>query len=1136
MLNFVDYLKVKNTEFNNYQLIYPLFNYTQIWIDFSSIKCKKRSFLLSNLILKEYDFKNIDESDFKRSLNMTTFSESEKFNDKDYDKYKYEMFLEHPDISKHISIDKTNMDKSIDIIYNFTMFKKDNEFNEMIGNLTNYNIDNIYFGHLFSKVECEFCFTDMNCRSSFSNIFYISTEFPKNNGNSTDSDKNNTDVKKPENNNSTDKKLENNNSTDITSFVEKIKNDLEIKLKINQPINNDIIKKFMDLFESNNSSINISSFKDFKNTSSYEEKNKILNNAIENLDKIMPENKEKKNEIIKASIIINSMISESCENNTKNDMCILNKQKIQNKILNSLNKTFDCQKLENKLLEKSSNSSFDIDEFFNLVLSIYFSSNNKDSFDKNNIESINFINDCIVKLSPFIIDKFENFTNKNFTKFFATELILLTTNMFSNMAKISSNYNDKESSNLTNNYNEKNNNSLIVKELNLEIKSLIEKNAISFMKLKTKLDENIYKELETENIYYHSMKCKKIYLKLKLFKIFLVNSIYKEKRIQKNARKIFDNKENNMFEKLKKIKRLRYINQIYETIEINEFDFKLKIILPMKYLIEEYNKEITSYGIIFYNKYPLMPSNPKNFTEKVISLKVFDSNFNEIKVKNLNKPIQIYFTKPLHLIDLKECIFFDNEYKTFRNNGCISKDYGNILQCDCNHLTDFSLAKFHPEIVFEDIINLITDTLIIKDFGLFKKLNSDNAYLFWILGVIIIIYFICMRITYVKDMKDGDKIYLYEIEEEYTLFSTKIVVDNMNKMKKISDENCQKRKVNAMKFVQFKIEAMIEENKISNGEIKENNNELKEEIENNNSNNKLNNSENPLEIINVKKNSRLCWLDKIKRKSDYKNFKSPKDNNDKEDINIDNKKLNKVKEIKRKTFIDSMIEMSFINQNQEEKNSTINSSSNDDNEIINQNIKVDENNIMILDQTLKHEEFLISVFQNNDHEINSEIKKYFQFKESRLPSKSDKSNKLNKLDKEKNSSFSFDGEKDLNNEFLKNVDDKNIIVTNNIYSDKSLDAGNEEVEEKTFEVSLKFYKFFKYFYTFWFIFKNQYRLICLFISHDSLFSKVNFLTICFSKMIATLGIGTMLSLSDVNNDNINSKVNIFFYNYFLFLK
>ncbi len=74
-----------------------------------------------------------------------------------------------------------------------------------------------------------------------------------------------------------------------------------------------------------------------------------------------------------------------------------------------------------------------------------------------------------------------------------------------------------------------------------------------------------------------------------------------------------------------KEKLMRYLssNNKYEVVKIDDFDISMRIHIPFEYLKNEYNKNISSYGLILYNKYPLMSPNNRNFSEKVISLRMF---------------------------------------------------------------------------------------------------------------------------------------------------------------------------------------------------------------------------------------------------------------------------------------------------------------------------------------------------------------------------------------------------------------------------------------------------------------------------------------------------------------------------------
>ena len=86
-------------------------------------------------------------------------------------------------------------------------------------------------------------------------------------------------------------------------------------------------------------------------------------------------------------------------------------------------------------------------------------------------------------------------------------------------------------------------------------------------------------------------------------------------------------------------------------------DVKMSIFLPVDYLTNEFNKEIVQYGAIIYDKYPLLPSNTKNFSNSVLSLKMYDKLKRQIDVSGLKKPIKILIKKSKP--DLKYCVFMD---------------------------------------------------------------------------------------------------------------------------------------------------------------------------------------------------------------------------------------------------------------------------------------------------------------------------------------------------------------------------------------------------------------------------------------------------------------------------------------------
>jgi len=94
-------------------------------------------------------------------------------------------------------------------------------------------------------------------------------------------------------------------------------------------------------------------------------------------------------------------------------------------------------------------------------------------------------------------------------------------------------------------------------------------------------------------------------------------------------------------------------------IPINWGGVDMTIFLPGSYLTTEFNKDISSYGAIVYNNYPLLPNNTQNISSNIISVRLFDDLKNSLNISNLQTPIKILIkkTKP----DMKYCVFMDTK-------------------------------------------------------------------------------------------------------------------------------------------------------------------------------------------------------------------------------------------------------------------------------------------------------------------------------------------------------------------------------------------------------------------------------------------------------------------------------------------
>jgi len=231
--------------------------------------------------------------------------------------------------------------------------------------------------------------------------------------------------------------------------------------------------------------------------------------------------------------------------------------------------------------------------------------------------------------------------------------------------------------------------------------------------------------------------------------------------------------------------------------------------LPLEYLLTKYNKDIYSYGIIQYFKYPLLSPENKNFSENVVSIKLYDEKINTLKINNLKIPVEIIIKKPNE--SFKECLFIDPKTYLWNDGGCKSIDLGDYLQCSCIHLTDFSISKFNPVKILEDVFNLLSDAWIINDFNTFENLNWDNAVAIYIYSGILFIYFIGLHFTIKYDKNDSFDNYVYEVDKvdtDNSCCSKDYIIESIKEIKKYTkdQENAVIKK--NLKYFEWKLEKL----------------------------------------------------------------------------------------------------------------------------------------------------------------------------------------------------------------------------------------------------------------------------------------------------------------------------------------
>ena len=256
----------------------------------------------------------------------------------------------------------------------------------------------------------------------------------------------------------------------------------------------------------------------------------------------------------------------------------------------------------------------------------------------------------------------------------------------------------------------------------------------------------------------------------------------------------------------------RILSENYEILRITEKNLEMRIHLPIDYLINTYNTNISNYGIIQYFNYPLLSPGNKNFSENVISINLYNSNFENQKIEKLKVPIEIFIKKPHS--SFNNCLFIDPESYKWNDKGCISKDLGDILQCTCDHLTDFSIAKYNPLKVIEDMLNVLSDAWIINEFNSFSNLNFRNAIAIYIFFTILFIYFIGLFFAIKYDKTDEYDAFTFEVERFSGCCSTAETLENIKEVKQVADEAEEERLKISLKYLEarldkYKIDSII---------------------------------------------------------------------------------------------------------------------------------------------------------------------------------------------------------------------------------------------------------------------------------------------------------------------------------------
>lgn len=636
---------------------------------------------------------------------------------------------------------------------------------------------------------------------------------------------------------------------------------------------------------------------------------------------------------------------------------------------------------------------------------------------------------------------------------------------------------------------------------------------------------------------------------------------------------------------------------------MNEFGLDVKILFPLNYLKNEYNSNITSYSFIFYNKYPLSSPNSTNFNEKVMSIKLLDHNFEEIPILNITTPIEIFIKRSPKMMHFKKCVFFDEELTNWNMNGCVTQEIGEYIVCSCNHLTDFSLSKYNPVSLVKDIFKVINDAMIINDFTIFTKLNFKNSKMLYVFLILIFVYIYALKAAIKRDLRDENDPYVFQIDEEPKFCSKDEILKKIEFLKEMVDGHEEKRKVNALKILQFKLESSLSEKReiiIDNGKViekKENEDEdFKEQSDNNQKSNEplkednfenyedniISNNENILQKKKFKLNFLKGLINKVFTKKEYELKKQASISlEDNKEINFDDSNSKNIypHEIELQT-IEKYGNTYSNNSKSNPENNTIDSAEIEEKKnnqsIIDtynnysfcKKVFMDSSKLKVTNQINVNKNILLELYNAENKEIKQEIDKFFliETKDSIKTYRSitkqqslDKSlqeecvdiekanqhtlknnlispdiNSNKQIQKVSSLSTNFTGINTVNckeenktenlkeEHFDNNLDDsyfRNNSLNQSINKPFNCDLG-EINEVESFQVRIRNYKIIRYAQILRHFFVNNYRLLCLIYYTDMPFSKTNFLTLIISRIILTIGVGTMLSLRiDIHSYN-----------------
>jgi hypothetical protein len=234
------------------------------------------------------------------------------------------------------------------------------------------------------------------------------------------------------------------------------------------------------------------------------------------------------------------------------------------------------------------------------------------------------------------------------------------------------------------------------------------------------------------------------------------------------------------------VKAKRILKESEQEIQIKKGEVDISVNIPVDYINTNYkDKKAYSLGAILYNKYPLLENSNGNYSENVISLRLFDEKKEMFPVSNLTEPIRIKFKRTDK--EYKFCLFLnETNISNYRwdNSSCNTTVYEDYILCECSHLTDFTISKFNP---VADILHILADIRIINSWEEFKSLNSKNAWVLYFMSSLMIVYLILFYYAVNWDVKNREDFCLQEVPVYQKTCSRQILIGDILVVKRFVD-------------------------------------------------------------------------------------------------------------------------------------------------------------------------------------------------------------------------------------------------------------------------------------------------------------------------------------------------------------